>query len=333
MKRIFRKIFLRPGAWLYGAATRARNYLYDNGYLASMSFSIPIISVGNLTVGGNAKTPLTLVLCKEARELGYKPVVVSRGYGGTESGPYLVTDKDPPSRVGDEPRLMADRGEIVVISRSRCSGVSMILQKGLGDLVILDDGLQHRALGRSIDLLAINVGSEEAIAQFERGELLPLGRFREERGAALKRIHGVILASRGGNPAELQGKARLKSLLPNTLAVFEAEVVAGDIVSPDGTLLKPPQEITAFCGIANPQPFFDTMKRLGYVVRATRVFPDHHSFRTLPKAEEGSYLVCTEKDAVKLRERGITNYFYLPIEMKIEGGTILSRYLTKMGEK
>ncbi len=328
MKKILRDLILRPGAWLFAKSTRVRNLLYDKGYLQSQTFPIPVISVGNITVGGNSKTPLVLLLCQEARNLGYSPVVVTRGYGGRERGPHLVEGNDVPSRIGDEPRLLADRGERVVVARSRCAGVKLIAEKGLGDLVILDDGFQHRALSRSIDLVAINIGSEEAISQFERGELLPLGRFREDRDAALSRAHGVILATRGGTtiPGLIE---RVRSILPRDLPVFNGEIAADKIVSPDGTKLSPPQEVTAFCGIANPQPFFDTLTRLGYVVRGTKVFPDHHAFRELPKAEPGSYLVCTEKDAVKLREIGISNYFYLPIEMRLKETGLLSSFIDK----
>jgi len=302
---------LAPLAVLFGLITRTRNYLFDRGYLASYESSLPVISVGNLTVGGNGKTPLCLYLVERLKAQGYKPVILSRGYGGSLVGPHRVDKNDSPSAVGDEPLLMARSGGVpVVIARARADGARLIEREGLGDLIILDDGFQHRKLKRDLDIIAAFAGADEALEDFSRGELLPLGRFREDRDVGLRRASMVVASYRSvlstgtefGNVDE-----RLQRVVPSGLPLFRAYYEFVDVRSLRTARVIEPRAVHAFAGIANPLGFFESLRCVGFTVERTHAFPDHHAFTEqeltrLIVANPDALFVCTEKDGVKLRE-------------------------------
>src|SRR5262249_9157237 len=127
-------ILLRPAASLYGAVTNFRNYLYDQEILPTYKSTLPVVSIGNVTAGGTGKTPLTLCIAERLKERGHSPVVLSRGYGGSRCGPWLVDlQKDTAATVGDEPLLLTRRlGVPVVISRERAAGARLIEERKLG---------------------------------------------------------------------------------------------------------------------------------------------------------------------------------------------------------
>ena len=302
---------LAPLGALFRVVTGVRNVLYDRGFLASYTSSLPVISVGNLTVGGNGKTPLCLYLVEQLKEGGYKPVILSRGYGGTLSGPHRVQENDSPSTVGDEPLLMArSSGVPVVIARARAEGARFIEREGLGDLIVLDDGFQHRKLQRDLDIIAVFAGSDESVEDFVRGDLLPLGRFREDRDAGLRRASLVVASYRSVlAPGTDLGTVdeRLRRILPAGMPVVRAYYEFVEVRSLDGERSIPTCAVQAFAGIANPHGFFESLKRVGYTVERTHAFPDHHPFTEeevvkLLDAHPGALFVCTEKDGVKLRE-------------------------------
>lgn len=302
---------LAPLAALFRSITRTRNYLFDRGYLSSYRSSLPVISVGNLTVGGNGKTPLCLYLVERLKEQGYKPVILSRGYGGSLSGPHHVGQNDSPSAVGDEPLLMArSSGVPVVIARARAEGAQMIEREQLGDLIILDDGFQHRKLKRDVDIIAVFAGTDEALEDFSRGELLPLGRFREDRDVGLGRASMVVASYRAVLPPRTELRQideRLERVVPSGLPIFRAYYEFVDVRALNGGSSIEPRPVHAFAGIANPQGFFESLRRVGYTVERTHAFPDHHAFTEqeltkLIEANPGALFVCTEKDGVKLRE-------------------------------
>jgi tetraacyldisaccharide 4'-kinase len=302
---------LAPLSALYRVITGVRNSLYDRGILSSYRSALPVISVGNLTVGGNGKTPLCLYLVEQLKERGYKPVILSRGYGGNLKGPHHVRENDSPSAVGDEPLLMArSSGVPVVIARARAEGARFIEREGLGDLIVLDDGFQHRKLQRDLDIIAVFAGSDEAVEDFARGELLPLGRFREDRDEGLRRASLVVASYRSvlapGTDVRTVDE-RLQRIVPAGMPVPRAYYEFVEVRSLDGERSIPACAVHAFAGIANPQGFFESLKRVGYTVERTHAFPDHHPFTEeevvkLIDAHPGALFVCTEKDGVKLRE-------------------------------
>lgn len=314
---------------LYGMITRVRNALYDRGLLRSYTSSLPIISIGNLTAGGNGKTPLCLYLVEELRSRGRKPVILSRGYGGRFKGPYLVNPVDAPGDVGDEPLLMARTSKVpVVIARSRSQGARMIERDKLGDVIVLDDGFQHRALARDLDIVSMFAGSEEAVDSFVRGEILPLGRFREDRDAGMQRADLFVVSYRNVVPLGEEMPvvdARILSLVPSGVTVFRAAYDFLEVSSLQSGAVIRPQKVHAFAGIANPQGFFKSLEKVGFVVEERHQFPDHYAFTEaklagLVDAHPGTLFVCTEKDAVKIRgmsERVVSAFAEFRVRLKV----------------
>jgi len=294
---------------LYGGVVAARGALYDTGVLRAYTSKLPVISVGNVTAGGNGKTPLCLYLVEELRSRGMKPVILSRGYGGSEKGPYRVQLSDSPSRVGDEPLLMA-QAEVapVYIARSRARGARQIESDQAGDVIVLDDGFQHRALARNVDIVSIFAGAPEAVEAFVAGRLLPDGLFREPRDRALRRASMFVISER--RVAESQEllsplDERLLKILPAGISVYRAYFEAVGVRWLDSGEPLAPQTIGAFAAIANPETFFDSLVRLGFAVSERQSFADHHALsehemRELCARNPGLPLVCTQKDAVKL---------------------------------
>lgn len=303
-------VFLAALSHLYGLITRARNYLYDRGVLRSYCSSLPVVSIGNLTVGGNGKTPLCLYLVEALREKGFSPVILSRGYGGRAKGPHLVQRTDTPELVGDEPLLMAlSGGGPVVVARDRAQGARYIEREKLGDVIVLDDGFQHRRLARQVDIISAFVGGDESIEAFVEGRLLPLGRFREDRDAGLRRATVCVASYRsvmsaGEEMPVVDG--RVLSLVPSGVPVFRAAYEWIGVRSLlDGAAIFP-RPVHAFAGIANPEGFFNSLERTGFSVVKRFQFPDHHAFSEeevlkIVDAHPDALFVCTEKDGVKIR--------------------------------
>ena len=181
---------------IYNLLTKVRNLLYDKGILSSYKSNLKVISVGNISVGGTGKTPLVIYLSKILKDKGYKPVVLSRGYKGSIKGPHLITDTNTYHEVGDEPLLIKNLASVpVVIAKKRVKGAKIIEELKLGDIIILDDGFQHRALKRDLDIVCIDASSEESVSKFFTDKLMPAGRLRESRASGLKRANAVVFFS------------------------------------------------------------------------------------------------------------------------------------------
>jgi tetraacyldisaccharide 4'-kinase len=318
MKRILLYLLSKP----YGFIIRQRNLLFEARILKVYESKIPVVSVGNITAGGNAKTPLCIYLAEELKKKGFRPVVLTRGYGGSVAGPALVQESHTPGEVGDEAKLISQKLSLpVVVSRKRVAGARLIEAERLGDVIILDDGFQHRYLARAFDLVSIDSGSEAAIETFLAGNLLPLGMFREPR-SSLARTQAIILAERGYRKNSPATDPRVLALLPAQTPVYRAIVQAEmprDIHT--GAMLQA-KEVVAICGLANPEGFFATVKNLGIEAVHEKAFPDHHRYTTndvqsLMKTFPGVPVVCTEKDAVKLRLLGIDGIFSIGITLKL----------------
>ena len=302
---------LKVLAEIFHGVTLIRNTLYDKGIFKSYTSTIPVVSVGNVTVGGNGKTPLCQYIAADLLQRGYKPVILSRGYGGTVRGPYKVRVSDNPNLVGDEPLLLAcTTGIPVYVSKSRVSGVERIEEEGVGNVIILDDGFQHRALARDFDIVSVFIGSDEGVHAFLSGELLPQGKYREERTRALKRADAIVLSERRvfgvGEPLPAVDPSILK-VLPPGVPVFRSFLESKGIVYVHDEKPLPPGPVLAFAGIASPEGFFDSVRRLGFTVLEEQSFPDHHKFTLTDIAQLrekaiGRPIVCTEKDLVKIRQ-------------------------------
>ena len=275
-------LLLLPLSICYGLIISIRALLYKLGVFRVRHWNVPILVVGNLTVGGSGKTPLVIELARGLRARGWRPGVVSRGYGGLSKGPTTVTAATDPFLVGDEPVLIARETEVpVVVARKRAKAVDRLLQETEVNLVIADDGLQHLALGRVVEIAVI-----DGVIGHGNGLLLPAGPLREP----LRRLERVdIRVRRGGQPEEGEYPMSINpSLARNLVSGQEVELVEFSGVP-----------LVAVAGIHQPERFFSTLRNLGLEIQE-KGFSDHHAFQAsdIPQAPERPVLM-TAKDAVK----------------------------------
>ncbi len=273
---------LWPLARLLGAAAAVRRVLYRAGWLDAYRAPIPVVVVGNVVAGGAGKTPITLALLDHLARRGVRAGVVSRGHGRTASGCTEVTAQTPPQEAGDEPLLIARRAGVpVFVCADRPAAVRALLQAYPDVQVILsDDGLQHLALARDIEICVFDnrgVGN---------GWLLPAGPLREPWPR-----HADLVVHTGEHPAFAGWRAR------RTLADHAVRADGGTM--PLAALAATP--VTAVAGIAQPQAFFTMLRDRGLAPARTIALPDHADFSTAaPALATDATVVCTEKDAVKL---------------------------------
>jgi tetraacyldisaccharide 4'-kinase len=304
------RIFFYLLSLLYGAAVRARNRLFDLGVLRQDDVGCPVVSVGNLTVGGTGKTPMAILLAGLLRDRGMRPAVLSRGYRGKNSNAVLVVSDGRqliagPAEAGDEPVLIARRLQgIPVLAGAKRTLTAAYARENLGaDVLVLDDGFQHRWIRRDLDIVLLD--SRKPLGN---GFLLPRGPLREPP-EALERA-GVVVFTRSEIPPGPMD-ARLSGLLSGRL-VLRTRVRPAALVGIDGAKYSPSflagKRVFAFAGIAQPESFRQTLEDLGAVVVGFQALPDHHRFRAedLRQIERecsktgAEILLTTEKDGVKL---------------------------------
>ena len=268
---------------IYGAGVGARNALYDRGILPSRALQGPVISVGNLSVGGSGKTPFVILLGGLLASRGIKFDVISRGYGRQTSGVALVDPGGSARSFGDEPLLIARRlGTPVIVGEDRYQAGIFAEAKFGPQFHILDDGFQHRSLARDFNILLLT--PDDA-----RDRLLPAGRLREPL-SSIQRADAVVLTS-GASPDAVPLGGRL-------VWRVRRGIVPKDV----------PAQPLAFCGIARPKSFFLQLRAAGIEPIAEAVYRDHHTYtekdiRELLQAREQSEaggFVTTEKDAINL---------------------------------
>lgn len=277
-------VLLYPLSLLFRLISALRRLMYRVGIFQTHHFAVPVIVVGNITVGGSGKTPLVIWLTEFLREHGLKPGLVARGYKGqANSWPQQVRPDSDPASVGDEAVLLAQRsGCPVCVGPDRPEAVRALLAHTECNIVISDDGMQHYAMGRDLEIAVI-----DGQRRFGNGQLLPSGPLREPQS----RLRTVDLVVVNGEPRPREFAMRLGS--PRVYPLHGGDAV--DISRFDG------QRVRAIAGIGNPQRFFDMLSKHGLLVEA-HPFPDHHSYSRadLTFAEERP-LLMTEKDAVKCR--------------------------------
>lgn len=290
-------IFL-PLTLVYWLVTAVRRAAWRSGLLKPWRAKVPVVVVGNITAGGTGKTPVVIALVETLRERGYSPGVVSRGYGSvpsTEQDPSGVVrvfpDRATPEHFGDEPVMIARRCQVpVFISPDRPAAVRALLQTCPEiDVVVSDDGLQHYALGRDLEIAVI-----DGERRFGNGLLLPSGPLREPV-SRLRRVDAAIV--NGGHADTVPAPRQFAMQLGGERFV---RVVDREERTPrEFELMARGRNVVAVAGIGHPDRFFSHLQRLGLAARSI-AFPDHHLYRPaelkLPGAE---LVVMTEKDAVK----------------------------------
>ena len=297
---------LRPLSGLFRVLAALRRKLYRLGVLRAIRLPVPVIVVGNINVGGAGKTPLILTLIEWLRAAGYTPGVISRGYGGHAREPTAVTAASDPALVGDEPVLIARRaGCPVWIGRERtAAGRQLLGAHGNVDVLLTDDGLQHYALARDVEIAVV-----DGARGLGNGRLLPAGPLREPV-SRLAEVDAVVV---NGAPTALGTGAPGFAMRLRVGAFFN---VADPRLRADPDRFQG-HVVHALAGIGHPQRFFDTLVNLGLDIRP-RAFPDHHRF--VPDDLPVGTVLMTEKDAVKCAAFAGPDAWFLVIDAEVEGG-------------
>ena len=322
-----RPSLLQPLGWLYAGVMRARRALYGAGLLRTVRTARPVIVVGNLTVGGTGKTPLTLWLAAALQGQGRRVGIVSRGYGRTERGVRSVSAASDWRAVGDEPVLLARRsGCATVVAQDRAAGAAALVAQGV-DVVVADDGLQHLRLARDCEILVV-----DGARGFGNTRVLPAGPLRESL-AQLARADLVIVNGAAEHPS-LAGLPAGRTL--------SMQLAAGDAVRVDGQGGARAlgqfrgQRVHAVAGIGNPARFFRTLRAQGLEL-IEHPFPDHHPFsaQDLAFADDAPVLM-TEKDAVKCAVFADARLWYVPVTAQFSAADaqeLVRRVLAKIDSR
>ena len=292
---------LWPLSCLFARISRSRRLAYASGSKTSYRAPVPVVVVGNITAGGNGKTPVVIWLVETLLALGYKPGVVSRGYGAkAPQYPLVLGAATPTAHCGDEPKLIHQRtGVPVAVDPVRADAVKALLNKGV-NIIITDDGLQHYALERDVELVVI-----DGVRRFGNQQMIPLGPLREP----MSRLKEVDFKITNGGQAQVDEIAM--SLQPDD---------AVNLVTGEKRSAASLSRLVAFAGIGHPPRFFNTLKQLGAEPLITKSFADHEDFSPAELEaldRSGDHVIMTEKDAVKCAHIAKENWWYLPVTATI----------------
>ena len=297
-------LLLLPLSWLYGLVSGIIRQLYRLGIKRAWRAPVPVVVVGNLTAGGNGKTPVVIWLVEQLQKRGIRPGVVSRGYGGKAARyPLLLAEETTTAEAGDEPVLIYQRtGAPVAVSPLRSDAVQALLAEHEVQIIITDDGLQHYALARDKEIVVI-----DGVRRFGNGWWLPAGPMRE-RASRLRSVDAVIVnggvAKSGEIPMHLHPGMAVNLLTGERQAVAQLPA------------------LVAMAGIGHPPRFFSTLEQCGARLDKCVPLADHQALvaeqvdaLTVP----GQTLIMTEKDAVKCRAFAKENWWYLPVDAELSG--------------
>jgi tetraacyldisaccharide 4'-kinase len=303
---LWRSLF-RVASWPYGLVMRLRNRGYDRNPAKTMRVGVPVVSIGNLTLGGTGKTPLVEWLCRWLREQGVRVAIVSRGYGA-EDGASNDEARELEEKLPDVPHVQ---------NPNRIAAATLAIEELATQFIVLDDAFQHRRIARDLDIVLI-----DATEPFGQGYVFPRGTLREPL-AGVARAQALIL-TRADQVSEAERaaiRARYQQLAPMALWAEAAhEPVSlrdADGVEVPLTLLRT-SRVAAFCGIGNPAGFRHSLDELCGELIELREFPDHHHFsredleqlEAKAKEERAELLICTHKDLVKI---GVTSFGGVPL--------------------
>ena len=315
-------------SWIYRICLGVRESLFRAGLLRVEKAAIPVVSVGNITVGGTGKTPVVELLSRKLKEQGFSPGIVTLGYKRKREGVFGVNArKDDAASVGDEALMLAKRtGLPVIVGKKRLQAVEVGIREYGIDLALLDDGNQVRDLMKDIEILVLNGNKGE-----HEGDLFPLGPYREPLAMIGKA--DVILINKGelSNGAKACG-AGIPTYRVRYRPTFLYDVKR-DLIGPCAFLKE--KKVLAFAGLGDNRSFFELLKELGAELVHEVEFPDHHAYsrrdmERLSLLRDAEILVTTEKDAIKLDQLEIPeNLFYLAVEAVVEREEELVGFIVK----
>ena len=309
-------LVLVPLTWLFGALVALRRGLYKRGILQSQALTVPVIVVGNINLGGSGKTPIVMWLVQQLKQRGYKPGVISRGYGANVSAPISVNAYSQSNDVGDEPLLIFKRCNCpVFVGKNRvAAGEALLKAHPECNVMISDDGLQHYRLKRDVEIAVVNGDA------LQGAYLLPAGPMREP-SSRLSEVDAIVFNGKktmdSAFEMQLVGTQFYNLLDPNLKA--NAADFAG-------------KNVKAIAGIGKPERFFEHLRNLGLTFAGIS-FDDHHAFSAADLAKLNcDALIMTEKDAVKCQNFAQKNVWVLPVEANIDAG-LLDVLLKKIARK
>ncbi len=303
-----------PIAIIYGLIVKIRRWLFQKNILKSYRMPVPVIIVGNITLGGTGKTPLVIAMVELLKSQGFKPGVVSRGYGcKVKNFPYNVSMNSSAADAGDEPLLIHLRtGVPVVIDPHRSYAAEYLLKQFSCDIIISDDGLQHYALQRDIEMVVI-----DGQRKFGNGFLFPAGPLRES-AKRLTEVDFVVINTLDNfteltvnNNPHKKKKSYLMNLIPGTLYNLKTKHAVTDLKLFEG------KKLIAMAGIGNPERFFQTLEQLNLSFEK-QAMPDHYQYtiKDFQIDPQVNYLM-TEKDAVKCQAFATERMYYLPVSANV----------------
>ena len=293
---------LRPLGQLYRWIVALRGLCYRQGVLRSERMGVPVLVVGNLTVGGTGKTPLTAWLVAQLVAMGRKPGIATRGHGRKTGEVLCVSASHDAATVGDEPLLLSRRTGVPVCVAARRADAARALQAAGCDIVVCDDGLQHLALSRDLEIAVV-----DGVRGLGNGRLLPAGPLREPP-SRLDSVDFVVLnGGDDGTAGDWPGALRMRLVGSQALPLLRNEA-ARPLSSFNG------QHVHAVSGIGNPGRFFASLRAAGLSI-LEHPFPDHHAFVAADLAfDDAAPVLMTEKDAVKCEAFADTRLWYVPVE-------------------
>jgi tetraacyldisaccharide 4'-kinase len=320
-------IILKPLSLIYGALTFLRNLLFNKKHLKIYQFNLPILSIGNITAGGTGKTPFTCYMVELLKGLGYKPGIVSRGYGRQSKGVVIVHNGSSlcskVTESGDEPYMMGKvlRDTPIIVSEERFRGIEKIIEKFDVNIVILDDAFQHRKIHRNMDIVLMN--AQEPKSHYH---LLPLGRLRESL-SNLKRADIIIHTKHSGETKPHMAKTVSKySTAPQLVSKNKYKILQYKSNQYESMNIPDMKAAVAFCGIAHPESFTKTLDALGVEISDLHCFNDHQEYnakilerlQTSLVMSQSKSIITTEKDLVKLPDSFIKNLDVYILRMSME---------------
>ena len=295
-------VVLRPFSWLYCMIVFIRKLFYKLHFIKRSKLPVPVIVVGNLTVGGTGKTPVVVYIANLLKRSGYSPGIISRGYGGkAKTWPQQVRPDCDPVMVGDEAILIARRtGCPMAVGPDRAATGAMLQKYSHCDIIISDDGLQHYSLDRDIEIVVI-----DGQRRFGNGFCLPAGPLREPVSRKNKADFVITNGISGLNEYSMEYRGNIAINLADESKRIKLEEFSDDLVH-------------VVAGVGNPERFFEQMRNKGINV-TEHAFADHYPFAAedLDFGDEAPILM-TEKDAVKCYRFTSDNMWYLPVEVYMD---------------
>jgi tetraacyldisaccharide 4'-kinase len=304
---------LEPLSWLYRTGAALHKF-FQRPYRAS----VPVVSIGNLVLGGAGKTPVTIALAQKLQIMGFTPHIISRGYGGFITGPIQVNLTHHEShQVGDEPLLLAKYAPTWV-SKRRQAAVNLAIESG-ADILLLDDAHQNYTLEKDLSFVVIN-----SVQGLGNGRVFPAGPLRQPLKSGLKNTTAVVFITQNNDP------------LPDYLRSHSCPVIRARVIPID----PKPCAVIAFAGIGHPEKFRQTLLEAGYEIKAFLPFPDHYPYkdedlRTLRMRAraERACLITTEKDAMRIPPTSREDVLVLSMKLVFASDTMVESLFKKLRKR